>query len=64
MRTFFRMQQGNTEHIKYFMLDDDSDIRVAQYYTQLPPKEVLADRLQRAIAIARENQLENKLNNQ
>lgn len=55
--------EGNTEHIQYFMLDDDSDIRVAQYYTQLPPKEVLADRLQRAIAIAREHQLENKLSN-
>ena len=25
--------EGNTEHIQYFMLDDDSDIRVAQYYT-------------------------------
>lgn len=52
--------EGNTEHIQYFMLDEDSDIRVAQYYTQLPPKEVLAERLQRAIAIAREHQLEKK----
>lgn len=52
--------EGNTEHIQYFMLDEDSDIRVAQYYTQLPPKEVLSDRLQRAIAIAREHQLEKK----
>ena len=47
--------EGNTEHIQYFMLDEDSDIRVAQYYTELPSKEVLADRLQRAIAIAREH---------
>lgn len=52
--------EGNTEHIQYFMLDADSDIRVAQYYTELPSKEVLADRLQRAIAIAREHQAENK----
>lgn len=52
--------EGNTEHIQYFMLDDDSDIRVAQYYTELPSKEVLADRLQRAIAIAREHQTESK----
>ncbi|MCQ2289750.1 MAG: PDDEXK nuclease domain-containing protein [Muribaculaceae bacterium] len=52
--------EGNTEHIQYFMLDDDSDIRVAQYYTQLPSKEILADRLQRAIAIAREHQIETK----
>lgn len=47
--------EGNTEHIQYFMLDEDSDIRVAQYYTELPSKEVLADRLQKAIAIAREH---------
>ena len=52
--------EGNTEHIQYLMLDDDSDIRVAQYYTELPSKELLADRLQRAIAIAREHQIENK----
>ena len=52
--------EGNTEHIQYFMLDDDSDIRVAQYYTELPSKELLAARLQRAIAIAREHQIENK----
>lgn len=52
--------EGNTEHIQYFMLDEDSDVRVAQYYTDLPSKEILADRLQRAIAIAREHQAENK----
>lgn len=52
--------EGNTEHIQYFMLDADNDIRVAQYYTDLPSKEILADRLQRAIAIAREHQAENK----
>ena len=52
--------EGNTEHIQYFMLDADSDIRVAQYYTDLPSKEILADRLQRAIAIAREHHIEEK----
>lgn len=52
--------EGNTEHIQYLMMDEQSDIRVAQYYTQLPDKEVLADRLQRAIAIAREHQIEAK----
>jgi len=50
--------EGNTEHIQYFMMDEQSDIRVAQYYTQLPDKAILADRLQRAIAIARERQSE------
>lgn len=36
------------------MLDEDSPIKVAQYYTQLPDKAILAEKLQRAIAIARE----------
>lgn len=46
--------EGNTEHIEYLMLDEDSPIKVAQYYTQLPDKAILAEKLQRAIAIARE----------
>lgn len=48
--------EGNTEHIEYLMLDENSPIKVAQYYTQLPDKELLASRLQRAISIAREYQ--------
>ncbi|MBQ6978625.1 MAG: DUF1016 family protein [Paludibacteraceae bacterium] len=47
--------EGNTEHIEYLMLDEDSPIKVAQYYTQLPDKRLLAEKLQRAIAIAREH---------
>lgn len=56
--------EGNTEHIEYLMLDEDSPIKVAQYYTQLPDKKVLAEKLQRAIAIAREHCIEtnNKTN--
>ncbi|MCM1452094.1 MAG: PDDEXK nuclease domain-containing protein [Clostridium sp.] len=50
--------EGNTEHIEYLMLDENSPIKVAQYYTQLPDKKLLATRLQRAIAIAREYQKE------
>lgn len=46
--------EGNTEHIEYLMLEEKSPIKVAQYYTQLPDKAVLAEKLQRAIAIARE----------
>lgn len=42
------------------MLDENSPIKVAQYYTQLPDKKLLAARLQRAIAIAREYQEERK----
>lgn len=50
--------EGNTEHIEYLMLDENSPIKVAQYYTQLPDKKLLAAKLQRAIAIAREYQEE------
>ncbi|MFV0555342.1 MAG: YhcG family protein [Mangrovibacterium sp.] len=46
--------EGNTEHIEYLMLDD-SNIKVAQYYTQLPNKELLSQKLHKAIAVAREN---------
>lgn len=47
--------EGNTEHIEYLMLDNESPIRVAQYYTKLPDKKLLSEKLQRAIAIAREH---------
>ena len=53
--------EGNTEHIEYLMLDDNSSIKVAQYYTQLPDKKLLAAKLQRAIAIAREYQAESRV---
>jgi len=45
--------EGNTEHIEYFMLESSS-IKVAQYYTQLPDKKLLSEKLQKAIAVARE----------
>jgi predicted nuclease of restriction endonuclease-like (RecB) superfamily len=51
--------EGNTEHIEYLMLED-SNIKVAQYYTQLPDKKLLSEKLKRAIAIARENYTSNK----
>lgn len=50
--------EGNTEHIEYLMLDENSPIKVAQYYTVLPDKKLLAAKLQRAIAIAKEYQEE------
>lgn len=46
--------EGNTEHIEYLMLEESS-IKVAQYFTQLPDKKILKEKLQKAIAIAREN---------
>jgi predicted nuclease of restriction endonuclease-like (RecB) superfamily len=45
--------EGNTEHIEYLMLEE-SNVKVAQYFTQLPDKEVLSEKLNRAIAIAKE----------
>jgi predicted nuclease of restriction endonuclease-like (RecB) superfamily len=46
--------EGNTEHIEYLMLED-GNIKVAQYYTQLPDKKTLSDKLHKAIAIAKQN---------
>ncbi len=46
--------EGNTEHIEYLMLEE-GNIKVAQYYTQLPDKKTLSDKLHKAIAIAQEN---------
>lgn len=53
--------EGNTEHIEYLMLEEDSPIKVAQYYTKLPDKKTLSEQLQRAIAIARERYTERLL---
>ncbi len=50
--------EGNTEHIEYLMLDEDSPIKVAQYYTRLPDKKMLSEKLQKAIAIAKEHYAE------
>ena len=47
--------EGNTEHIEYMMLDEESPIKVAQYYTKLPDKKLLSEKLRKAIAIAREH---------
>jgi len=34
---------------------EEGNIKVAQYYTQLPDKKTLSDKLHKAIAIAQEN---------
>ncbi len=52
--------EGNTEHIEYLMLDEESPIKVAQYYTKLPDKKLLSAKLQKAIAIAKEHYAEKK----
>ena len=48
----------NPEHIELLQLHK-SNIKVADYFTILPSKEILLDRLHKAIAIAK-NQIENK----
>ena len=45
--------EGNTEHIELLMLDDDK-IKVAQYLTELPSKEWFAEKLHKALEIAKE----------
>lgn len=46
--------EGNTEHIELLMLDE-KEIKVAQYLTELPSKQWFADKLHRALAIAKIN---------
>lgn len=43
----------NDEHVELLQLDK-SNIKVADYLTQLPPRQWLLEKLHRAIAIARE----------
>ena len=49
--------EGNTEHVELLMLDE-KQIRIAQYLTELPSKEWFADKLHRAIEIAKMNMTE------
>ncbi|WP_246008974.1 PDDEXK nuclease domain-containing protein [Hymenobacter metallilatus] len=45
--------EGNTEHVELLLLDQ-SDIRVAHYLTELPPKEWFEQKLHKAIELARQ----------
>lgn len=49
--------EGNTEHVELLMLDNN-EIKVAQYLTELPNKQWFAEKLHRAIEIAKINQKE------
>lgn len=49
--------EGNTEHVELLMLDNNQ-IKLAQYLTELPDKQWFADKLQRALEIAKMNQKE------
>lgn len=47
--------EKSPEQINYLMLDNDEHIKVAEYYTQLPEKKLLLEKLERAIQIAENN---------
>jgi predicted nuclease of restriction endonuclease-like (RecB) superfamily len=47
----------NAEHVELMQLDK-SNIRIAEYLTQLPPKEVLQEKLHRAILVAQSRAVE------
>lgn len=48
--------EGNAEHIELLLLENN-EIRVAQFLTELPSKEWFADKLHRALEIAKQNTL-------
>lgn len=47
--------EKSPEQINYLMLDNDEQIKVSAYLTQLPEKKLLLEKLERAIAIAQNN---------
>ena len=54
--------EGHSEHVELLMLDE-SNIKVAQYLTELPAKEILEKQLNKAIKRAKEmNRYKNESN--
>ena len=47
--------EKSPEQINYLMLDNHEHIKVAEYLTQLPEKKLLLEKLEKAIAIAENN---------
>ncbi|MBK7105719.1 MAG: DUF1016 family protein [Ignavibacteriae bacterium] len=45
--------EKSTEQIKYLLLDNNKQIKVAEYLTKLPSKNILIDKLQKAILLAK-----------
>ena len=48
--------EKSPEQINYLMLDNDENIKVAEYLTQLPEKKVLLEKLQKAIELGKVRQ--------
>ena len=45
--------EKSPEQINYLMLDNDENIKVAEYLTQLPEKKILLEKLQKAIELGK-----------
>ena len=52
--------EKSPEQINYLMLDNNNQIKVSEYLTQLPEKQLLLEKLERAIAIAENNSRKNE----
>jgi predicted nuclease of restriction endonuclease-like (RecB) superfamily len=52
--------EKSPEQINYLILDNDNQIKVSEYLTQLPEKQLLLEKLERAIAIAENNSRKNE----
>lgn len=46
--------EKSPEQINYLQLDNDENIKVSEYLTKLPEKKILEEKLQKAIALARQ----------
>jgi hypothetical protein len=47
--------EKSPQQIKYLLLDNNKQIKVAEYLTKLPTKKLLKEKLQKAISIAKNN---------
>jgi len=56
--------EKSPQQINYLMLDNHSQIKVAEYITMLPTKSVLEEKLQKAIELAENSLRKNTTNNQ
>ncbi len=45
--------EKSPEQIEYLLLDTDEQIKVSEYFTQLPDKKLLSEKLEKAIALAK-----------
>ena len=51
--------EKSPEQINYLMLNQNNQIKVSEYLTHLPSKQLLLEKLEKAIAIAQNNTYKN-----